>query len=73
MHQAELIKLATRSKPLESMSEEEYTEFDKAFSDTGDQAEQRAWSYESNDERLSLLLGLVAGLAMVAIMVLIFF
>ena len=51
----------------DSLTEEEFEELDKALGGSGNSSVQR-WTYNTNEERLSLLLGVLAGSAVCVLM-----
>lgn len=57
---------------MDDLTEEEYAELEKVIVGDGDRSTQQNWSYPTNDDRLSLLLGLAAGCCVFIIVLWIF-
>jgi hypothetical protein len=55
-----------------SMSEEEYAELEQVIEASGDRQTSQNWSYHTNEDRLSLLMGLAAGCGVFVIVLLLF-
>ncbi|NKB32097.1 MAG: hypothetical protein GKR91_03270 [Pseudomonadales bacterium] len=56
----------------EKMSEEEYAELEEVIEGAGERAPAQNWSYPTNEDRLSLLMGLAAGGGVFVIVLLLF-
>ncbi len=70
--QSEEKSTAGEHKLSAEMSEEEFAELDKAL-DGGKSEDGQPWTYHSNDERVSLLLGALAGATLFVVALWIFF
>lgn len=62
---------ANRGKSV-GMSEEEYAELEQVIEASGDRQVSQNWSYPTNEDRLSLLMGLAAGCGVFLIVLLLF-
>ncbi len=54
------------------MSEKEFSELSEVIEDEGERSAPAKWSYPTNEDRLSLLMGLAAGGGVIVIALLLF-
>lgn len=65
-------KTATRKNQASSMSEKEFLDLEAAIENSTQQPVQQEWSYRSNEDRWSLILGLAAGIGFFSLIFILF-